>query len=66
MKEVNIYIKETYDSVITKDGHYDVLLTTQGKELRFKKSFLNTAHHKLILYGAIDAIKKLNQYGVRS
>ena len=60
MKDVDIYIKEKYDSD-TKAGYYDAMLISQGKELIFSNFFDNTSHYKLVLQGAIDAVNKLNQ-----
>lgn len=61
MKEVNIYIKESCDSMSTKEGSYDVLLTTVGKESRFKNSYPDTTNYRMMIQGAIDAIMKLKQ-----
>ena len=61
MKEVNIYIKDSCDGLYSKEGNYDALLTTQGKELRFSKSFSNTTNYRMMIQGAIDAIKRLKQ-----
>lgn len=61
MKEVNVYVKESWDGLHTQEGSYIVLLSTQGKELVFSRSFCNTTNYRLIIQGSIDAIKKLNQ-----
>lgn len=61
MKEVNIYVKESWDGLHTKEGSYIVLLSAQGKKLIFSRSFCNTTNYRLIIQGSIDAIKKLNQ-----
>lgn len=61
MKEVNIYIKESCDSLDTKEGHYTAVMTTQGGKCKFSNSFPDTTNYRMIIQGAIDAISKLNQ-----
>ena len=60
MKEVNVYVKESWDGLHTKEGSYIVLLSTQGKELVFSRSFCNTSNYRFINTREYDAIKKLN------
>ena len=61
MKEVNIYIKESCDSLNTKDGYYIAVMTTYGGKCKFSNSFSDTTNYRMIIQGAIDAIARLNQ-----
>ena len=61
MKDVNIYIQESCDSIDSKNGSYIALMTTQGGKCRFSNSFSNTTNYRMTIQGAIDAISKLNQ-----
>lgn len=61
MKEVNIYIQESCDSMNTKNGQYTAIMTTQGKKVQISNTFTNTTNYRMIIQGAIDAISKLNQ-----
>lgn len=61
MKEVNIYIKESCDTLDTKDGYYIAVMTTQGGKRKFSNSFKDTTNYRMIIQGAIDAISMLNQ-----
>ena len=61
MKEVNIYIKESCDSKVTKSGYYIAIMTTTGGKRKLTNSFSDTTNYRMIIQGAIDAISMLNQ-----
>lgn len=62
MGTVKIFIKGSCESLITKIGSYEVLLYTQDNVNYFSKTNVEkTTSNKMIIQGAIDAIKRLKE-----